>query len=107
MIGTFVGAVAIVVLTVCFPQDRLLFLVGLAVWGAACAFVATLVRNFAGYGASLAGYTAAIVASDQLGATGVGHGDIFMLAVTRASETVYWHRLRRHRSRCNRSRRCP
>ncbi len=55
--------------------------------GAACAFVATLVRNFAGYGASLAGYTAAIVASDQLGATGGAHGDIFMLAVTRASET--------------------
>ena len=87
MIGTLVGAVAIVVLTACFPQDRLLFLVGLAVWGAACAFVATLVRNFAGYGASLAGYTAAIVASDQLGATGGAHGDIFMLAVTRASET--------------------
>ena len=64
-----------------------MFLVGLAVWGAACAFVATLVRNFAGYGASLAGYTAAIVASDQLGATGGAHGDIFMLAVTRASET--------------------
>ncbi len=87
MIGTLVGAVAIVVLTVCFPQDRSLFLVGLALWGAACAFVATLVRNFAGYGASLAGYTAAIVASDQFGATGGAHGDVFMLAVTRASET--------------------
>lgn len=87
MIGTLVGAVAIVVLTACFPQDRALFLLGLALWGAACAFVATLVRNFAGYGASLAGYTAAIVASDQLGATGGAHGDVFMLAVTRASET--------------------
>ncbi|MGY3616944.1 FUSC family protein [Bradyrhizobium sp. USDA 10063] len=87
MIGTLVGAVAIVVLTACFPQDRASFLLGLALWGAACAFVATLIRNFAGYGAALAGYTAAIVASDQLGAIGGAHGDVFMLAVTRASET--------------------
>ncbi len=32
MIGTVVGAVMIVVLTACFPQDRLGFLVGLALW---------------------------------------------------------------------------
>jgi uncharacterized membrane protein YccC len=87
MIGTLVGAVAIVVLTACFPQDRASFLLGLALWGAACAFVATLVRNFARYGAALAGYTAAIVAGDQFGAIGGAHGDVFMLAVTRASET--------------------
>ena len=34
MIGTPVGAVAIVVLTACFPQDRCLFFIGLALWGA-------------------------------------------------------------------------
>ena len=34
MIGTVIGAVAVVVLTACFPQDRAPFLVGLAVWGA-------------------------------------------------------------------------
>jgi uncharacterized membrane protein YccC len=86
MVGTVVGAVAIVVLTACFPQDRAAFLVGLALWGAACALVATLLRNFASYAAALAGYTAAIIASDQLGATGGPSGDAFMLAVTRASE---------------------
>jgi uncharacterized membrane protein YccC len=86
MIGTVVGAVAIIVLTACFPQDRALFLLGLALWGAACALVATLVRNFSSYGAALAGYTAAIIASDALGATGGPRGDVFMLAVTRASE---------------------
>jgi uncharacterized membrane protein YccC len=86
MIGTVVGAVAIVVLTACFPQDRAPFLVGLALWGAACALVATLLRNFAAYAAALAGYTAAIIASDQLGATGGPSGEAFMLAVTRASE---------------------
>jgi len=86
MIGTIVGAVAIVVLTACFPQQRAPFLVGLALWGAAAAFVATLFRNFASYAAALAGYTAAIIASDQLGATGGPNGDAFMLAVTRVSE---------------------
>ena len=86
MIGTLVGAVMIVVLTACFPQDRALFLIGLAGWGAACALVSTLLRNFAAYAAALAGYTAAIIASDQLGATGGVNGEAFTLAVTRVSE---------------------
>jgi uncharacterized membrane protein YccC len=86
LVGTVVGAVAIVVLTACFPQDRAPFLIALALWGAACALVATLLRNFAAYSAALAGYTAAIIASDQLGATGGLNGQAFMLAVTRASE---------------------
>jgi uncharacterized membrane protein YccC len=86
MIGTVVGAVAIVVLTACFPQDRAAFLVSLALWGAGCALVATLLRNFAAYSAALAGYTVAIIASDQLGAVGGLNGQAFTLAVTRASE---------------------
>src|SRR5499433_3029142 len=83
LIGTVVGAIAIVVLTACFPQDRTLFLLGLALWGAVCALVATVLRNFAAYSAALAGYTAAIIASDQLGSTGGLNGEAFMLAVTR------------------------
>jgi uncharacterized membrane protein YccC len=55
-----------VLLTACFPQDRVLFLGGLVLWGAACAFAATLLRNFASYSAALAGYTVAIVAGDLL-----------------------------------------
>ena len=86
MIGTVIGAVAIVVLTACFPQDRAPFLLGLALWGAACALVATLLRNFAAYAAALAGYTAAIIAMDQLGANGGPNGLAFTLAITRASE---------------------
>src|SRR5437660_9136005 len=86
MIGTVVGAVAIVLLTACFPQDRAPFLVGLALWGAGCALVATLLRNFAAYAAALGGYTAAIIASDQLGATGGPNGQAFMLAIFRVSE---------------------
>ena len=86
MIGTVVGAVAIVVLTACFPQDRAPFLIGLALWGGACALVATLLRNFAAYSAALAGFTAAIIASDELGATGGTNGLAFTLAISRASE---------------------
>jgi uncharacterized membrane protein YccC len=86
MIGTVLGAVAIVVLTVCFPQSRVGFLLGLAVWGAICGFMATLLRNFASYAAALAGYTTVILAGDLLGATGGAKGEVFTLAVTRVSE---------------------
>jgi uncharacterized membrane protein YccC len=86
MIGTLVGAIAIVVLTACFPQNRLLFLAFLVGWGALCAFVATILRNFASYAAALAGFTTVIVASDELGAVGGPNGDVFMLAVARATE---------------------
>jgi len=86
MIGTVVGAVAGVVLTACFPQDRVAFLLGLASWTAACALVSTLLRNFASYAAALAGITAAIIALDQLGATGGVNGQAFTFAVTRATE---------------------
>jgi hypothetical protein len=86
MIGTLVGAVAIVVLTACFPQNRAGFLVGLALWGAACALIATLLRNFASYAAALAGYTTAIIAGDELGAIGGSNGEAFTLAITRVSE---------------------
>jgi uncharacterized membrane protein YccC len=86
LVGTMIGAVAIVVLTACFPQQRVGFLLGLALWGAACGLVATLLHNFAAYAAALSGYTAAIIASDALGATGGPSGEVFMLAVNRASE---------------------
>src|SRR5712672_1394571 len=86
MIGTAVGAAMIVVLTAWFPQDRIGFLGLLALWCAICAFLATVLHNFASYAASLAGYTAAIIAANTLGATGGPNSDVFMLAVFRASE---------------------
>ncbi len=86
MIGTVVGAAMIVVLTAWFPQDRIGFLGLLALWCAVCVFVATVLHNFASYAAALAGYTAAIIASNTLGATGGASADVFMLAVFRASE---------------------
>src|SRR4029079_16974245 len=84
VIGTVIGAVAIVVLTACFPQSRTGFLLGLALWGAACAFFAAILRNNTSYAAALAGYTAAIIASDLLGATGGANGSVLLLAIDRA-----------------------
>jgi uncharacterized membrane protein YccC len=86
MIGTFIGAVAIVALTACFPQNRAGFLLSLALWGGLCSLVATLLRNFAAYAAALAGYTAAIIAGDELGAVGGANGQAFTLAIARVSE---------------------
>src|SRR6204780_3524345 len=82
MLGTVVGAVMSVVLVACFAQDRLLFLGCLAVWAAVCAFLAALLRNFASYAASLAGYTAAIIAGGLLGTVGgIDANSAFLLAV--------------------------
>jgi len=87
LIGTLVGAAMIVAIAALFTQDRLGFLAALALWGAVCALASTLLRNFASYGAALAGYTAAIVARDALGSIGGGPDDhVFILALWRASE---------------------
>ncbi|MBV8401788.1 MAG: FUSC family protein, partial [Acetobacteraceae bacterium] len=86
MVGTVIGSIAIVIITICFPQDRVGFLLSLALWGSACGFVASILQNFASYAAALAGYSAAIVAMYQLGPTGGANGDVLMLAIDRASE---------------------
>jgi len=86
MIGTVVGATMVVVLAGCFPQDRIAFLGLLALWCALAVFLATVLGNFASYAASLAGYTAAIIAADNLGATGGASPDVFMVAIYRTSE---------------------
>jgi uncharacterized membrane protein YccC len=86
MIGTVVGAIGIVILAALFRQDRIGFLIGLALWCAVSTFVATLLRNFAAYAAALSGYTAAILASDVLGPVGTTGGDVTFLAINRAIE---------------------
>ena len=83
-VGTVIGAVAIVLLVASFPQQHIIFLVGLALFTGLCAFVGTVLRNFAGYGAVLAGITAAVVFTDF-----VNDADqAFHFAVTRASEIM-------------------
>ena len=86
MIGTVVGAVAIVVIAAYSRQDRVGFLLSLALWCAGCAFVATLLRNFAAYAAALAGFTGAILAIDVLGPAGATQGIVLMFAIHRSVE---------------------
>src|SRR5271170_3778941 len=86
MVGTVIGAVAIVALTACFPQNRVAFLVGLALWGAGCALVGTILRNSVAVAAQLAAITAAIIAGNELGDFGGANGDAFVLAVIRCTE---------------------
>ena len=81
-IGTTVGAIFIVGLTALVPQSRVGFLAGLNLWCGLCGLMATVLRNFAGYAAALAGYTAAIVFADALPAP----EQTFALAVSRATE---------------------
>ena len=107
MIGTVIGATMIVVLTACFPQDRIAFLVLLALWGGLCAFAATVLRNFASYSAALAGYTAAIIAADTLGATGGASSRCLHAGGLARQRDLHRDRVRRHRPRRDRSRRRP
>jgi uncharacterized membrane protein YccC len=82
MIGTVVGAVAAVILTAMFPQDRGEFLFGMLLWVSLCSFVSTLLRNFAAYAAMLAGYTLIIIVSTSITAP----DQVFEAAISRASE---------------------
>ena len=81
-IGTIVGGVIIVVLIAVFPQDHSGFLVSLALWAAICGFLATTLRNFAGYAAALAGYTTALVFAGII----ENPQNVFMVAVWRVTE---------------------
>jgi uncharacterized membrane protein YccC len=81
-IGTVVGAVVIVLLTALFPQDHPGFLLSLTLWAAICGFLATILPNFMGYAAALAGYTAAIVFANVVDSP----GDVFLVSATRAAE---------------------
>ena len=60
-IGTVIGAIFIVVLVAAFPQERFAFLACLTLWAGVFGYLATILPNFMGYAAALAGYTTAIV----------------------------------------------
>jgi uncharacterized membrane protein YccC len=81
-IGTILGALVIVLLIAVFPQSHPGLLIGLTLWGAICGLFATILPNFAGYGAALAGYTAAVVFAKVV----TDPGNVFLVAVTRTAE---------------------
>jgi uncharacterized membrane protein YccC len=82
LVGNISAAIFVVFLAACFPQERVGFLLGIAIWCAACGFLASLFEGFASYGAALAGYTAMTIAGHAVGSP----DQTFSVAVTRASE---------------------
>ena len=81
LIGTLAGAAAAVALVVLFPQSRVGFFLGLALWGGLCGYAATALRNFAAYGGVIAGFTAAVVALDAIHAP----DQVLSIGISRAS----------------------
>ncbi len=86
LIGTAVGGIAIVLIAAAFPQSRVGFLGALALWAAVCGFAGALLKNFAAYGAGLAGFTAAVIAADILGQTGGANDQVATFAFFRVVE---------------------
>ncbi len=82
LIGTCIGAAVLVLLAALFPQSPSGFLLCLALWCGMCGYAATVLRNFASYGAALAGYTAVIIAGDII----ADPHSAFLLAIARATE---------------------
>ncbi len=84
ILGTLYGAGACLVLLALFPQERVLFLLGLSLWVGFCTAGAALNRNFRCYGFTLAGYTAAMIGLAQ-----VNHPlSFFTYASNRISEVM-------------------
>ncbi|UDM52699.1 FUSC family protein [Cupriavidus sp. MP-37] len=61
-IGMLVGSMAALLLFFAFPQERVLFLLGLSVWIGLCVGGAAYFRNYQSYGFVLSGYATCIAA---------------------------------------------
>ena len=85
MVGTIIGAIAMVLITIAIPQDRGGFLGCLMLWLAVCGVAATLLRNFSTYAGALAGFTAVVIAADVLGPTGGADNTVLLIAISRAT----------------------
>ena len=81
-IGTVIGGIGIVLLTAVFPQDRVWFLVSLTLWSGVFGYLATILPNFTGYAAALAGYTGAIVFTGVID----DPENVFLVTVWRVTE---------------------
>ena len=85
--GTLFGAVAAIILTSLFPQDRIMLIVVFSAYMACLVAIATLLRDFRAYGCVLAGYTVAVVAVLQIDtpqnafAAGVNRGAAIVVGV--------------------------
>jgi uncharacterized membrane protein YccC len=81
IIGTISGAIGGVVLIALFAQTPELFVVALAAVVGGCTVASNVLTNFRAYATVLAGYTAAVVASDAINAP----DQIFFIAMARGA----------------------
>ena len=84
LLGTLVGIVVSLILVALFAQERVLFLLSMALWIGLCTAGSMVYRNHQSYGFVLAGYTLCIV-----GLPAAINPDLtFSIAVTRISEIL-------------------
>ncbi|MDI2112035.1 FUSC family protein [Commensalibacter nepenthis] len=84
VVGTLVGVSIAILMAAAFPQQPVLFGVGLAVWMGCCCWIASLMRNSSSYGVVLAGYTCALIGLS----TSSNPDGIFMMAMSRGSYII-------------------
>ncbi len=83
-LGTIIGSGMALLLVAAFAQERVLFLIGLAIWVGMLTAGATIYRNFQSYAFVLAGYTACLVGLPAA----MDPNAAFDIAVTRLSEVL-------------------
>ncbi|MEL5849530.1 MAG: FUSC family protein, partial [Candidatus Igneacidithiobacillus chanchocoensis] len=83
-VGTIVGTVVALLLVASFPDMRVGFLAGLALWVGFCTAGARYFRNFQAYAFVLAGYTAALVGLPAA----LDPAQAFAIAVARLSDVM-------------------
>jgi len=84
LLGTLVGIVVSLILVALFAQERVLFLLSMALWIGLCTAGSMVYRNHQSYGFVLAGYTLCIVGLP----TAISPELTFNIAVTRISEIL-------------------
>src|SRR6202012_2150349 len=73
-----------VVLICFFVQTPELFIAALALWIGACTLVSNLLRNYRGYGAVMAGFTAAVIADGSINEPNT----VIQIALARCAATL-------------------
>jgi uncharacterized membrane protein YccC len=84
LLGTIIGVLVSVLLVALFAQERVLFLLCMAIWIGGCTAGSMIYRNHQSYAFVLAGYTLCIVG---LPAT-IDPGQTFSISITRISEIM-------------------
>lgn len=84
IVGTIAGGCFAVICVALFPQAGPLFILAMALWLGACAFGATLARNYASYGFALAAFSAPLIGFEAMATPDL----VWSVATDRLTEVV-------------------